>query len=150
MKNGDYILVIAPDDYPGKRYRGRYCYEHHLLYWQAYGVTPTEEEIVHHKDGNKHNNSIENLELISRKDHSYMHTKSRGKKMLSLKCPVCGKVFAKEKRKTHVENGRGATYCSKRCSNEANSMRLHDYENLAKGISENIIGEFHSLSRVQW
>lgn len=31
MKNGDYILVIAPDWYRGKRYRGKYCYEHHLV-----------------------------------------------------------------------------------------------------------------------
>ena len=33
MINGDYILVVAPDDYPGVRYREKYCYEHYLVYW---------------------------------------------------------------------------------------------------------------------
>lgn len=32
-------------------------------------------EIVHHKDGNKKNNDLSNLEIISRKIHSSMHMK---------------------------------------------------------------------------
>ena len=40
MKNGDYILVKAPTNYPGKKYRNKYCYEHHLVYWQHYGIIP--------------------------------------------------------------------------------------------------------------
>jgi len=31
------------------------------------------QEVVHHKDGNKRNNSIENLELMNRADHSRLH-----------------------------------------------------------------------------
>jgi hypothetical protein len=31
VRNGKYTLVVAPAEYPGMRYRGRYVYEHHLL-----------------------------------------------------------------------------------------------------------------------
>ena len=31
MKSGNYILIKAPDNYPGKKYRGKYCYEHHYV-----------------------------------------------------------------------------------------------------------------------
>lgn len=58
MKNGDYLLAVAPENYPGKRYRGRYCSEHTLVYWQHYGIVPNKDEVIHHIDGNKHNNDI--------------------------------------------------------------------------------------------
>lgn len=35
VKNGPYELVIAPEEYPGKKYRGRYAYEHRVNYWRA-------------------------------------------------------------------------------------------------------------------
>jgi len=31
------------------------------------------EEIVHHKDGDKHNNDVSNLEIMSRKEHAKKH-----------------------------------------------------------------------------
>ena len=40
MKNGDYNLAIAPPDFPGKKYRGKYCSEHVLNYWLANGIVP--------------------------------------------------------------------------------------------------------------
>ena len=33
MKNGKYILVKAPANYLGKKYRNKYVYEHILNYW---------------------------------------------------------------------------------------------------------------------
>lgn len=53
---------------------GRYVYEHDLVmekYLDRYLMT---DEIVHHKDGNKSNNDLENLELMSRGKHSKHHT----------------------------------------------------------------------------
>lgn len=60
--------------------------------------------VVHHKDGDTHNNSIENLESMYRKDHSKMHNKNnlnlanyvrihgpanKGKKMSDEFCKKC-------------------------------------------------------------
>ena len=45
MINGDYILVVAPPDYPGVKYRGRYCYEHRLVWWKEHNFLPKDDEI---------------------------------------------------------------------------------------------------------
>lgn len=45
----------------------RYLMEKHL----GRKLLPT--EIVHHKDGNKHNNDLSNLEITNRSDHARYH-----------------------------------------------------------------------------
>ena len=46
---------------------------HRYLMEQKLGRKLEFNEIVHHIDGNKFNNNIDNLELISRSDHMSMH-----------------------------------------------------------------------------
>lgn len=53
---------------------GRCVYLHREVYEKHYGPIP-EGYIVHHKDGNKLNNSIDNLELMSRAEHASVHHK---------------------------------------------------------------------------
>jgi hypothetical protein len=79
VKNGPYELVIAPLDYPGKKYRDRYCYEHTLVYWKQTGLIPTEGFVIHHKNGNKRDNRFKNLEMISISKHNSEHGKDRRK-----------------------------------------------------------------------
>lgn len=66
-------MVVAPEDYPGKKYRGRYCYEHHLVYWLKFGVIPQKGQVVHHINHNKTDNSLTNLELKSVALHNTHH-----------------------------------------------------------------------------
>jgi hypothetical protein len=47
--------------------------EHVYVWWQRHGATIMPGEIVHHKDGNTHNNLIENLVKISRAEHGRIH-----------------------------------------------------------------------------
>jgi len=117
MKNGDYILVRAPENYPGKKYRGKYCYEHHLVFWSNSGILPGKDEIIHHIDGDKHNNSIMNLKLDNRGLHTSKHQSNRGKQMLEIKCPICGGLFVREKRNTYLKcKSKKFSTCSRKCS----------------------------------
>ena len=61
----------------GKRKRD---YEHRIVWRQHYGEIPS-GMIVHHKNGNGLDNRIENLELVTRKQHQQHHAPeiSRGK-----------------------------------------------------------------------
>lgn len=68
-----YILVYAPDHaFPRKM---RYIREHILVIENAIGRRLAKDECVHHKDHNRQNNSIENLELVKRGEHSKLHRK---------------------------------------------------------------------------
>ena len=53
--------------------------EHRFIMEQHLGRKLASDEVVHHKDGNKQNNSIENLVIMPRSEHSREHL--LGKKM---------------------------------------------------------------------
>jgi len=142
MKNGDYILVIAPSDYPGKIYRNKYCYEHHLVYWQNYHVVPSENEVIHHIDGNKQNNNIDNLQLTSREKHSAHHGENKTRKMVLLRCPTCEKLFQLEKRQSFLQKNSIASYCSRECANKANLLRARKDERFLFNLTRNLVKEF--------
>jgi hypothetical protein len=120
MKNGPYELVVAPDGYPGKRYRGRYCYEHHLVWWQAHGELPGPGECIHHKNDNKRDNRIENLKLKTKLRHVGDHSHKRGRTMVRFKCPACEKKFVRQKRRSVDRRSSSAHlfFCSRRCIGE--------------------------------
>lgn len=50
------------------------------------------DEIIHHKDGNGLNNSIENLEIVSASDHSRLH-KKRKCKIPDFVCKCGNKIY---------------------------------------------------------
>ena len=57
---------------------------HRAVMEEKLGRRLTPDEVVHHKDGNKLNNDISNLEVMSRGDHSRLHRKKdleNGKKL---------------------------------------------------------------------
>ncbi len=97
MKNGPYILIIAPADFPGKRYRERYCYEHVYVWWKANGTLPDSRlSVVHHKNGNKTDNRLENLELVTRAAHTRGHIAPA--KLVIAVCAWCKTEFTLKQR----------------------------------------------------
>ena len=51
--------------------------QEHRLVWEAAHVTIPDGYEIHHVDGNGHNNSLDNLVLLSRSEHAKLHAKLR-------------------------------------------------------------------------
>jgi HNH endonuclease len=73
-----YIAVrVAPDHPhawgPARLKRFKYAYEHVLVMMEHVGRPLTEDEVVHHQNGNCADNCLENLELLTRGEHSALH-----------------------------------------------------------------------------
>lgn len=62
-----YVQISAPN-HPNKSSRG-YVFEHRLVVEKSLGRYLTSEEIVHHLNGRKTDNRLENLAVVSRHNH---------------------------------------------------------------------------------
>ena len=143
MKNGPYELVVAPIDYPGKKYRGRYCYEHHLVWWQHHSAVPGVGDVVHHKDGNKRNNVISNLILMNGLAHLEMHGEEQTSSFVELKCPACDTIFIREKRNSFITKNGRYSVCSRRCMGAMSGVSRKVAKN-DKRLTGNVVREFRS------
>lgn len=64
VKSDGYVLTYAPDHPTSRRQKG-YVLEHRLVMEQHLGRLLESHETVHHKNGDRQDNRIENLELWS-------------------------------------------------------------------------------------
>ena len=71
--------VYMNGNYPAVFLNGQNCHVHRLVWEKYYGTIP-EGYIVHHKDENKLNWSIDNLELLTRAEHTDAHRDILGRK----------------------------------------------------------------------
>jgi len=133
MKNGEYNLQKAPDKYPGKTYRLNLAPEHHLVWWRKKDEVVKKDEVIHHVNRDKTDNRIENLEKLTRSEHSKKHMKEVGRKYAVIECPECGREFEKPLNHTFMQKpNTKASFCSKSCSisfyynNDIDSEEMED------------------------
>lgn len=74
-RSDGYIAVYCPD-HPNVNKDG-YVMEHILVMEEAIGRYLTKDEVVHHKNHKRNDNRLENLELMTFKDHAKLHMKER-------------------------------------------------------------------------
>ncbi len=67
---------LLPNGYKYVTRSGNTILVHRLVWEEQFGVIPKGMDI-HHKDGNKLNNKIENLECLSRKEHGGKHKRDK-------------------------------------------------------------------------
>lgn len=111
IKKGDYLYAKVKD-HPRATKNG-YVLEHRIVVEKSLGRYLLPTEVVHHKDEDKHNNCISNLQVMSSSEHATLHNK-KGRTFLEFTCPVCGKAFLKEKRQ--VKPNVKFPKCSRRCN----------------------------------
>ena len=113
QKDGRKFIVYKGEDnkYHSKAY-ARYLMEQHL------GRKLTNEEEVHHKDHNKMNDVIENLEVKNKTIHRREHNI---KSIIIEHCYICGSdiIVDSKKRANHYRSKNknpDKWFCSKHCS----------------------------------
>jgi hypothetical protein len=72
--------TITAQGYKAIKLNGKYRLEHRLIMEEHLGRKLEPGEQVHHVDGDKLNNSIENLDIIDIVDHGRMHANQRWNK----------------------------------------------------------------------
>ena len=71
--SGGYIEVKC-EDHP-RANSGGYVMEHRLVVEQHLGRLLEDGEVVHHIDGNRKNNEIDNLDIMTNSEHSALHAR---------------------------------------------------------------------------
>jgi len=134
--------------YKRKKVNGRSIDEHRLVMELHIGRKLDKNEIVHHIDGDRFNNDISNLRIMSVKEHSVVHNQ---KYPITKCCEICGNEFTPLPTKRKRQKT-----CSRKCSEKlrlskiprkvALSQRSEIINLLNDGISGVVIAEKYGIT----
>lgn len=113
--NRRHVVVISPEGKQKTVSYSRYLIEINI------GRYLTNEEEVHHIDGDESNDLIFNLVAIPKKIHRGLLKGSKYPKLISMLCVECGKEILLDSkqqsaRKSLERKGKAGPFCSKSCA----------------------------------
>lgn len=126
MKNSKGYILLKDKNHPLSSNRG-FVLEHRKVWFDHNGKIP-DGMVVHHINGDRTDNRIENLEILTCSQHMKKHyaegnklRESNGtKQYIELTCAICGTDFIRQKY-IHDQSKRdprateGHTTCSRKC-----------------------------------
>lgn len=121
--NKDGYILLLRKDHPNSDKNG-YIFEHRIVMEEYIGRLLQQNEIVHHKNGIKNDNRIENLELMTNSQHTIKHH--------------TGSVRTKETKKKISDNAK-ARFTKKTnhpCYKTINIKEMKRYKESGKTINE--------------
>lgn len=112
LDNRGRMRVYRPD-YP-KAYHEGYALRAHVVWWLFNHSIPQKGDVLHHINKIKDDDHIENLQLISRSEHTILHCKLKGNLLI---CEHCKKQFyiATYKIKQKISENNYPRFCSQKC-----------------------------------
>ena len=98
--------------------------EHRIVMVQALGRSLASVEEVHHINGNKTDNRLENLQLVSPTEHQHIHDFGViRRRRVTLTCKGCGKEYERKLSRAAESN-----YCSAKCRLDAQHEAARQYQ----------------------
>lgn len=113
IPKGDYNYAVVKN-HP-KATKCGYVLEHRIIMENHLNRLLSSDEVVHHINGNKKDNCIENLKLLSNREHAKLHAKYMSRKYVLLKCPECNSIFERTHNTTFLAKKGKFTCCSNSC-----------------------------------
>lgn len=91
--------------------------QHRRVMEEHLGRKLRSDEHVHHKDGVKYNNSLDNLEVLTASEHAKHHAPRVPP--LELVCKFCGRAFTRpgSQERHGRKMGKAGPFCGKSCAN---------------------------------
>lgn len=113
-KQGEYLYARVPG-HPHAT-KDDYVLQHRFVMEQKLGRFLRADEVVHHKDENKRNNKIRNLEVKKTEAHNKLHGEERRVERVRLTCAQCGVVVKRLPSQLPGKRGLKRTFCSHSCN----------------------------------
>ncbi len=125
------VRVYRPD-YP-RAYREGYALRAHVMWWLCFNQPHLLGSNLHHLNGDRTDDRIENLAAFPHGSHSKFHRRPRTR--VDMQCDNCGKTFKRDIGRINSKDRQNyqGVFCSQKCYHQRPTSSQH-----RKAISEGL------------